>query len=209
MKGKTGENLLILLERRLDSVAYKLGFAPTRRESRQIVRHGHFLVNGKKVNIPSFLVRSGTFSNCAKKSRKIPNVNESLDAVVRKGIPPWLELGARQFPREDQDPAVPGGHPGADPGTVDRRALLEVGPFGARRRGRMFQRNWKQMIKPRRIEVQTDTATFNYGKFVAEPSSGASEPPSETPFAGSSSPPCRAVRSPRSASRECSTNSPR
>lgn len=97
MKGKTGENLLILLERRLDSVAYKLGFAPTRRESRQIVRHGHFLVNGKKVNIPSFLVRSGDVLELHEKSRKIPNVNESLDAVVRKGIPPWLELERDSF----------------------------------------------------------------------------------------------------------------
>jgi small subunit ribosomal protein S4 len=92
MKGKTGENLLILLERRLDSVVYKLGFAVTRRESRQLVRHGHFLVAGKKVNIPSYLVRVGEAIELREKSRKIPNVNEALDAVVRKGIPPWLEL---------------------------------------------------------------------------------------------------------------------
>ncbi len=59
MKGKTGENLLVLLERRLDNVVYKLGFAVTRRESRQLVRHGHFTVGGRKVNIPSFLVRPG------------------------------------------------------------------------------------------------------------------------------------------------------
>jgi small subunit ribosomal protein S4 len=97
MKGKTGDNLLILLERRLDNVAYKLGFAVTRRESRQMVRHGHFLVGGRKVNIPSFLVRQGDRVELREKSRKILSVNEALDAVVRKGIPPWLELDRENF----------------------------------------------------------------------------------------------------------------
>lgn len=97
MKGKTGDNLLILLERRLDNVVYKLGFAVTRRESRQMVRHGHFLVGGRKVNIPSFLVGTGDVIELKEKSRKIPTVNEALDAVVRKGIPPWLELDRDSF----------------------------------------------------------------------------------------------------------------
>jgi small subunit ribosomal protein S4 len=97
MKGKTGDNLLILLERRLDNVVYKLGFAVTRRESRQMVRHGHFLVGGRKVNIPSFLVRPGDGIELREKSRKIPSVNEALDSVVRKGIPPWLELDRDNF----------------------------------------------------------------------------------------------------------------
>jgi small subunit ribosomal protein S4 len=97
MKGKTGDNLLILLERRLDNVVYKLGFTQTRRESRQVVRHGHFLVNGRKVNIPSFLVKAGDVVDLREKSRKIPSVNEALDAVVRKGIPPWLELDRGNF----------------------------------------------------------------------------------------------------------------
>jgi len=97
MKGKTGDNLLILLERRLDSVVYKLGFAQTRRESRQIVRHGHFAVNGRKVNIPSYQVRAGDVIELREKSRKISNVNEALDAVVRKGIPPWLDLAREEF----------------------------------------------------------------------------------------------------------------
>ncbi|HEX9190777.1 MAG TPA: 30S ribosomal protein S4 [Candidatus Deferrimicrobiaceae bacterium] len=97
MKGKTGDNLLILLERRLDSVVYKLGFTQTRRESRQVVRHGHFLVNGRKVNIPSFLVKAGDVVELREKSRKIPSVNEALDAVVRKGIPAWLELDRGNF----------------------------------------------------------------------------------------------------------------
>lgn len=97
MKGKTGDNLLILLERRLDNVVYKLGFAVTRRESRQLVRHGHFLVKGRRVNIPSFLVRPGDIVEMRERSRKIPSVNDSLDAVARKGIPPWLELERENF----------------------------------------------------------------------------------------------------------------
>ena len=97
MKGKTGDNLLIFLERRLDNVVYKLGFAVTRRESRQLVRHGHFVVGGRRVNIPSYLVRPGDVIEMREKSRKILSVNESLDAVVRKGIPPWLELERETF----------------------------------------------------------------------------------------------------------------
>lgn len=97
MKGKTGDNLLILLERRLDNVVFKLGFSPTRRESRQLVGHGHFKVGGRKVNIPSFLVRPGDVVELKEKSRKIPSLNDALDAVVRKGIPPWLELDRENF----------------------------------------------------------------------------------------------------------------
>lgn len=97
MKGKTGDNLLILLERRLDNVVFKLGFAVTRRESRQLVRHGHFLVGGRRVNIPSYLVRPGDVVEMRERSRKIPSINEALDAVARKGIPPWLELQREQY----------------------------------------------------------------------------------------------------------------
>lgn len=97
MKGKTGDNLLILLERRMDNVAYKLGFAVTRRQSRQLVRHGHFTVGGKRVNIPSFLVRPGDVIELREKSRKNPLINEALEAVVRKGIPAWLELDRENF----------------------------------------------------------------------------------------------------------------
>jgi len=97
MKGRTGDNLLILLERRLDNVVFKLGFAVTRRESRQLVRHGHFLVAGRRVNIPSYLVRPGDVVEIRERSRKILSVNEALDAVVRKGIPTWLELERENF----------------------------------------------------------------------------------------------------------------
>ena len=97
LKGKTGDNLLILLERRLDNVTYKLGFAVTRRQSRQLVGHGHFTIGGKRVNIPSFLVRPGDVIELQEKSRKNPLINEALDAVVRKGIPAWLELDRENF----------------------------------------------------------------------------------------------------------------
>jgi small subunit ribosomal protein S4 len=97
MKGVTGENLLSLLERRLDNVLYRLGFASSRTESRQLVRHGHFTVNGRKVNIPSILVRVGDVIELREKSRKVAAVNESLEAVVRRGIPQWLELERDAF----------------------------------------------------------------------------------------------------------------
>jgi small subunit ribosomal protein S4 len=92
MKGVTGENLLSLLERRLDNIVYRLGFASSRNEARSLVRHGHFMVNGRKVNIPSFQVRVNDVVELREKSRKIINVNDSLEAVVRRGIPQWLEL---------------------------------------------------------------------------------------------------------------------
>lgn len=92
MKGITGENLLVLLERRLDSVVYRLGFATSRNEARQLVRHNHFLVNGRKVNIPSYLVRPGDVIELREKSRQVVRINEALDGVMRRGVPSWLEL---------------------------------------------------------------------------------------------------------------------
>ena len=97
MKGVTGENLLVLLETRLDNVIYRLGFASSRGEARILVRHGHFIVNGRKVNIPSFQVRPGSVIELREKSRAIACINESLDAVVRRGTPQWLELDKVAF----------------------------------------------------------------------------------------------------------------
>jgi small subunit ribosomal protein S4 len=97
MKGVTGENLLSLLERRLDNVLYRLGFASSRTESRQLVRHGHFTINGRKVNIPSIQLRMGDVIELREKSRKVVAVNDSLEAVVRRGIPQWLELERDAF----------------------------------------------------------------------------------------------------------------
>jgi len=92
MKGVTGENLLSLLERRLDNVVYRLGFASSRIEARQLVRHGHFTLNGRKSNIPSIQVKVADGIELREKSRNVAAIVESLDAVVRRGIPQWLEL---------------------------------------------------------------------------------------------------------------------
>jgi small subunit ribosomal protein S4 len=97
MKGVTGENLLILLERRLDNLVYRLGFASSRIEARQLVKHGHFTMNGRKVNIPSILVKSGDVIELREKSRKIIRITDALDSVVRRGIPQWLELDKDAF----------------------------------------------------------------------------------------------------------------
>jgi small subunit ribosomal protein S4 len=97
MKGVTGENLLALLEKRLDNIVYRLGFASSRSEARILVRHGHFKVNGKKVNIPSYQVKVGDTVELREKSRAIGVINEALEAVARRGIPQWLELDKESF----------------------------------------------------------------------------------------------------------------
>ncbi|MEA3429180.1 MAG: 30S ribosomal protein S4 [Thermodesulfobacteriota bacterium] len=91
-KGITGINLLTLLERRFDNVVYRLGFVSSRAQGRQFVKHNHFLINGKKVNIPSFLIKIGDVIETQEKSRKMQVIIDSLDAVVRRGIPQWLDL---------------------------------------------------------------------------------------------------------------------
>lgn len=97
MKGVTGENLLALLERRFDNVIYRLGFASSRTESRQLVRHGHFTINGRKASIPSIKLKAGDLIELREKSRTIVLINDALDAVVRRGVPQWLELDRDQF----------------------------------------------------------------------------------------------------------------
>lgn len=91
-KGITGENLLLILERRLDNMVYRMGFASSRNEARQLIRHNHFEVNGKRVNIPSYLMRAGDVIELKEKSRKIAKVQESLEGSSRRGIPRWLEV---------------------------------------------------------------------------------------------------------------------
>jgi small subunit ribosomal protein S4 len=91
-KGITGTNLLVALERRLDNVVFRLGFANSRAQARQLVQHSHFLVNGRKVNIPSFQVKPGDAVEVRERSRKIQLIQDSLDAVVRRGVPQWLDL---------------------------------------------------------------------------------------------------------------------
>ncbi|MFZ3207918.1 MAG: 30S ribosomal protein S4 [Geobacteraceae bacterium] len=97
MKGVTGENLLFLLERRLDNIVYRLGFASSRIEARLMVRHGHFTLNGRKANIPSIQAKVDDVVELREKSRKIASINESLEGVVRRGIPQWLELEKDAF----------------------------------------------------------------------------------------------------------------
>lgn len=96
-KGVTGENLLRLLELRLDNVVYSLGFASSRSQARQLVRHGHILVDGRRVNIPSFLVKPGMEVVLKEKLRANSQVGDALDTAQGRGVPPWLELDAEQF----------------------------------------------------------------------------------------------------------------
>ncbi|MBI9087617.1 MAG: 30S ribosomal protein S4 [Desulfobacterium sp.] len=91
-KGITGENLLSLLERRLDNVVFRLGFTSSRTQGRHFVKHNHFVINGKKVNIPSYVIKTGDVIELKEKSRTVQAITDSLDTVVRRGVPQWLEL---------------------------------------------------------------------------------------------------------------------
>lgn len=96
-KGVTGANLLVMLERRLDNVVYRLGFANSRQQARQLVRHGIFTLNGHKANIPSMLVRIGDVVEVPEKNKKIPVVAEAQQVVARRGLPTWLEVDGAAF----------------------------------------------------------------------------------------------------------------
>ena len=92
MQGKTGENLLVLCERRLDNVVYRLGFAKSRAEARQQVRHGHIQVNGRRVDIPSFRVRPGDLVSVAPKAKDMLVIKSALISNERTSVPAWLEV---------------------------------------------------------------------------------------------------------------------
>jgi small subunit ribosomal protein S4 len=96
-KGITGENLLVMLERRLDNTVYRLGFASSRAQARQIVLHGHVRVNGQKVNIPSFQVKPGDVISINEKSQKNPIIMQSIEMIGSRGVPSWLELDGAHF----------------------------------------------------------------------------------------------------------------
>lgn len=96
-KGITGENLLIMLESRLDNTIFRLGFASSRKQARQLVRHNHIQVNGRKVNVPSFLISVNDVITVKEKSRTNSYLVESMEAVARRGIPSWLELDKDAF----------------------------------------------------------------------------------------------------------------
>lgn len=96
-KGITGTNLLLLLESRLDNMVFRMGFASSRNQARQLIRHKHFLVNGRKVDIPSYQVRVGDKIEVKDSSRKMAVIVEAMETVVRRGIPNWIELEKEQF----------------------------------------------------------------------------------------------------------------
>ncbi len=97
LPGITGENLLVLLERRIDNVAYRLGFASSLAQSRQLVRHGHFQINGRTVNIPSYLVKVNEVLSVAQGSRQKKVIHEAMEMAQRRGLPPWMTLEREQF----------------------------------------------------------------------------------------------------------------
>ena len=97
MKGRAGENLLILLERRLDNVVFRMGFATSRAEARQLVRHGHFLVNGRRASTPSMLLKAGAKIEVLEKSRKVARIIGSLEALEGRSLPQWLEIDKANF----------------------------------------------------------------------------------------------------------------
>lgn len=96
-RGITGTNLLIFLEGRLDNVVYRLGFANSRTQARQLVRHNHFTVNGKKMDIPSYAVKIGDVIQVREKSRKVRIISDAIETVVRRGIPAWLEVEKEDY----------------------------------------------------------------------------------------------------------------
>jgi small subunit ribosomal protein S4 len=97
MRGITGETLLQLLERRLDNVTYRLGFATSRAQARQLVRHGHLTVNGRKTDIPSFSLKAGDIVALRSSSQKSPAVVHALEEVKGRGVPEWLQFDAAAF----------------------------------------------------------------------------------------------------------------
>ncbi|MCI9338787.1 MAG: 30S ribosomal protein S4 [Lachnospiraceae bacterium] len=92
MKGMTGENLMILLERRLDNVVFRMGFARTRREARQVVGHKHILVNGKKVNIPSYLIKAGDVIEISEKAKSLQRYKEIVEVTGGRLVPEWMDV---------------------------------------------------------------------------------------------------------------------
>lgn len=102
-KGITGSNLIVSLERRLDNTAFRAGFAASRAEARQLVRHGHFLVNGKRVNLPGVQIRKGDTIEVKESSRGVSKIMASLEGVKRREIPQWLELDTGSFKARVRD----------------------------------------------------------------------------------------------------------
>ncbi|HEX28501.1 TPA: 30S ribosomal protein S4 [Candidatus Poribacteria bacterium] len=96
-RGITGENLLRILESRLDNVVYRMGFASSRREARQLVHHGHFTVNGRRVDIPSYLVKAGDVIEVAPKSKQVERILNAIDMAQQRGVPEWIDVDYDQM----------------------------------------------------------------------------------------------------------------
>jgi small subunit ribosomal protein S4 len=92
MKGRTGDNLLLLLERRLDNVVYRLGYTTSRAEARQLIKHGHFHLNGRKATIPSIMVKAGDAVTLREKSKNVIRITGALETLEEKSVPQWLEI---------------------------------------------------------------------------------------------------------------------
>ena len=97
MKGMTGENLMVILERRLDNVIFRMGFARTRREARQVVGHKHVLVNGKQVNIPSYLIKAGDVIEIREKSKSLQRYKDISEVTAGRLTPEWIEVDLEAF----------------------------------------------------------------------------------------------------------------
>jgi small subunit ribosomal protein S4 len=97
MRGVTGHNLLLLLETRLDNAVYRAGFANSRAQARHWVRHGHFTVNGRRLNIPSARVKEGDVIGVREKSREVSQLKEAMEAVARRQVPSWMEVDAADY----------------------------------------------------------------------------------------------------------------
>ena len=126
LEGVTGDNLMILLETRLDNVVFRLGFARTRKEARQTVRHGHITVNGKRVDIPSYRVKAGDVVAVAPKAKELLPIKESLISSEHMAVPSWLEVDIEklrgtvlQLPSGDQIDLV-------SDGTIDPQLIVEL-----------------------------------------------------------------------------------
>ncbi len=96
-KGITGTNLLILLECRLDNIIYRMGFAASRDQARQLIRHNHLMVGNRKVNIPSYQAKVGDIVQIRERSRKVASILGAMETVIRRGIPSWIELDKENF----------------------------------------------------------------------------------------------------------------
>ena len=121
-KGVTGSNLLSLLERRLDNVAYRMGLGGSRTQSRLVVRHGHVVVNGKRVNVPSFIVKKGDVVGLTEKSQKITTILASLEAGKNREAPQWMDIDRAAFKATIKD------NPSRDDITipVEERMVVEL-----------------------------------------------------------------------------------